>query len=168
MRTPFFRTFPLLILLALMPVTAARAQDVPVATPLDVTVSTSTTFLPLTTTGVAVLVILLVRDDPKAAQEHAEVARLFLRQNSVALAQELAEGEGPVLDELAAALGIRGEHLPVFRHAVHQDRRELSRLADPDGLDRTRAMKFVRRLHGIVVAHAGLREDLERRALPVR
>ena len=171
MRSPLSRTLAVATLGALLALPAAHAQEVPPPTSsgtLELLSSTSTTFLPLTTTGVAELVIFLVRDDPKAAEEHAEIARLFLRQNAVALAQELAEGEGPVLEELAAALGIRAEHLPLFRFAVSSDRRELARLADPEGLDRGRALRFVRRLHGALVAHADLREDLQRRALPVR
>jgi hypothetical protein len=130
----------------------------------DTLTTSATTFSPLTTTGAVVLVVVLTREQGAAAADDAEVARLYLRHNAVQLAQDLAIGDGPLVQELAVALKLRPQVRPDFVELLRSHRHALADLADPDRLDRVRALAFVTRLKQLLAAHPVLQQDLARLA----
>jgi Protein of unknown function (DUF3015) len=128
--------------------------------PLTLTTSGTTT----TTVGVVVLISLLSnKDNTKASQDAAKAAEYYLRQSSLQLAQDLASGQGAVLDELASALQVSPENEPAFRELMRKDRSELLALVDVTRLNPDRATLFVRRLMALMESHPGLRRDLHER-----
>lgn len=125
---------------------------------------TSTAFGLTTTTtaGVVVLVIVLTnKDDEPDSAEAVKATQVFLRQNSVQLAQDLATGSGPVITELSRAMAMRPESVPAFSSLLRQNRAELVALSDADKMTGARAVAFVRKLVALMKSDAELRADLE-------
>lgn len=164
------RSFAVLVaLVSALTSGAARAQGVdctffgltgPVACVL-VTVSTVGT-----TAGSVAITFALAKSMAKGsvADGQAAAAEHYLRQNSLQLAQDLATGEGPVLDEISAALHISRQNEGEFRRRMTRHRAELLALAEPSRLDRTRAVAFLDRILELLEPHEGLRADIARLA----
>lgn len=128
---------------------------------------TTTTTSIGTTAGVVALIIYSVSKKPERpadTQRAAQAAELYLRQNALQLAQDLAVGDGPVMDELFVALQLSEENRPAFDRLLRQDRKELLAMADLRTLDEGRALRFVDHLAQLMKSDPGLRADLERLA----
>lgn len=108
-------------------------------------VSTTTTTLGA---GVAVVVWLLVKKKPaegEATGETTKAAYLYLRDNHLQLTQDLAVGQGPVLDELASAANVSVANKAAFAKAMQANAAELIALTSPESLDEQRAVRFIER-----------------------
>ena len=152
--------------LALLPA-AARAQTSSSCYGSGCLLSSTTTLGTTgTTAGVVYLVVKVVQNDrdSKAAAEGGKAAELYLRQNALQLAQDLATGSGPVVDELAAALRLSADSRDGFAELLRENRKELLALADPRRLDTSRAVQFVERMVGMMQANPRLAADLDRLA----
>ena len=88
-----------------------------------------------------------------------KAAELYLRQNALELAQDLATGNGPVIDELATGLRISTENKATFAEFLCKDRKELLALADAQKLDTPRAALFVKRMVDLMQADPALARD---------
>lgn len=121
-----------------------------------------TTFGPITITGgIIVLIVLLTKHDNRPRSEEAvRATELFLKQNSVQLAQDLSTGKGPLVSEMARAMHIRPENQATFSRLLRDHRGELMALANPDALNRAKALQFVQTLVNLMESDAGLRADL--------
>ena len=124
-----------------------------------------TTVTGLTTWGGVELTRASVRsgvDEALDKEKAAKAVERYLRQNSLQLAEDLASGRGPVLDEIAATLHVSPENEREYRRRITKDRSELLALADKSKLDPSRAMAFLERIVTLMQQHAGLRRDIAR------
>lgn len=91
-------------------------------------------------------------------------AALFLRQQALPLAHDLAVGHGPALDLLADAVRVPAAHRARLQAGLRAHRAALQALAQPVGLDaggEARAQAFVRAYVDVLREDAVLRADLE-------
>lgn len=136
--------------------------------------STTTTLLvvglPLTTAGGIVTSVTngvtnmaessTSRGRAEISERDARIAEAFLRERAADLREGLYTGLGAAMDDLAAALKIKKEHRGRFGAALRARRVELAGLADPAGLDTSRARDFLVRLGEILRADALLWNDI--------
>lgn len=114
--------------------------------------------VPITVAG---LVIALIWNlSTRAPMEYRRAAELYLRQNNLELAQDLATGQGPMVTELASALEVRRDHLPAFAQLLRTHRSELRELSNPDQLNPDRAESFFKRLVELAGTDNVLKADL--------
>jgi hypothetical protein len=86
-------------------------------------------------------------------------ARLFLRAHEYQLAQDLALGAGPSIEELATAAEIQTENVARFGRLLRENRAELLALAQPSQLTSDRALEFFGRLGELAWADPQLERD---------
>ena len=67
----------------------------------------------------------------------------YLRDNAVALHQEVGRGAGDTVADLADIFGVRAADRPLFARLLRQNRREVLDLIDPEHLDEARTKRFV-------------------------
>lgn len=148
-----------MVLLAIGFATEARAQVYVEGNPAGfTTVATTTT---TTTGGTVALIVVLVNNNKKpTSHEAVKAAELFLKQNSVQIAQDLSTGNGPWVNDLARSMQIRNENTATFSKLLRSHRGELLALANPDTLTEERAVAFVQSLVDLMESDAGLRHDL--------
>lgn len=105
--------------------------------------------------------------EPKSVQverqelKAKEAAAFFLKDNSVSLTKELAVGEGPVLDMLAASLNVPSEHRARMGQLLQAHHVELTDLARADLMTPDRAGQFVQRFVEITTADSLLAAHLQ-------
>lgn len=118
----------------------------------------TTTTGPTTTVaaGVAITVVLLLSDDGSASRES------YLRQNAVALQQDMTVGAGGSIDDLAAAFQVSEENIPAFAAAIHAQRSELMPLTDIGQLDEKRADAFFEMVANTMNQTPALHQDFQR------
>lgn len=122
-------------------------------------VSTSTTVLG--GIGAAVYFLFIKKDEPAAEGEEAvKAAQLYLKSNHLQLAQDLAQGEGPVLEELAVHSRIAPENRGLLGAQLQAHAAELLELSHPATLDEARTVKFLERYLEIVQQNPVLAQDL--------
>ncbi|MFL5318285.1 MAG: DUF3015 family protein [Myxococcaceae bacterium] len=112
-----------------------------------------------TVAGIGVAIYATVRVVQQQAAQ-GKTAMRYLRSNGDQLKQDLAIGEGPALDDLAAAAEVRTEHSARFNSLLRAHRRELLELADPEKLTAERALTFLSRIGELAAADEVLREDV--------
>jgi hypothetical protein len=98
--------------------------------------STTSTSVALTVGGV-VLTVVMVNDATKAEME------TYIRNNAVAIQQDITMGGGATAQDLAAAFAVPEEHLHVFAAMLKEQRHSLLPLTDLDLLDEARAGQFI-------------------------
>jgi hypothetical protein len=123
--------------------------------------STTTT----TTVGIGAAVFLLLGKDGKAEKADPEAVTtkatlLYLRDNHLQLVQDLAQGQGPVIQELASAAGIQLENQARFGRCMQAHAHELIELSAPEALDGHRTLRFLQRYLEIAGADQVLARDL--------
>lgn len=114
--------------------------------------------------GLAVLVVVLAvvaviawTRPPSTASRHDAKALAWLEENRTQLRIDLALGEGPTIDDLAAVYRVPAERRAVFAEALRTRRAELLDLAAASD-----ARGFLRRVGEIMQADARLEEDFVR------
>lgn len=120
----------------------------------------STTTTVLGGIGAAVYFLVIKKDDAPEGEEAVKAAMLYLKSNHLQLAQDLGEGQGPVLQELAAQTRIAPEHREVLGAQLQAHAGELLELLDPSELDEARTLKFLERYVEIVQQNPVLAHDL--------
>ncbi len=101
----------------------------------------------------------------RAAQPNEKAAKsamVYLKANRHQLAQDLAIGAGPVIEDLASAAEIHPSRLERFSQLLKTHRRELLDWAKADRLTPVRAARFLSRIGELTVADPVLRVDYER------
>lgn len=118
----------------------------------------TTTTGPTTTVaaGVAITVVLLLGKNDSASKE------AYIRQNAVALQQDMTLGAGESIDDLAAAFQVSEENIPAFTAAVHAQRSELLPLTDVGALDSKRADAFFAIVATTMSQTPALHQDFQR------
>jgi hypothetical protein len=89
-------------------------------------------------------------------------AELYLKQNSLELAEDLATGEGQVIDDLAAGLAIPANHRGALSKLLRAHRAELLELARPDKLTEARSVAFLQLYVDLVSHDPVLSSDYQR------
>ncbi len=92
----------------------------------------------------------------------ARAARLsheYLRMRLPQFHQDVAQGTGRTVEELAEVVKLRREHVPLFGALLRAHHRELLALADPRTLTPARALKLMQRVGGLVLEDPLLRQD---------
>jgi len=117
----------------------------------------TTTTGPTTTVaaGVAITVVLMVGGG--SASNEA-----YIRQNAVALQQDMTIGAGESIDDLAAAFQVSEENIAAFAAALHAKRGELLPLTDVGALDEARANAFFEIIANTMNQTPALHQDFER------
>lgn len=100
------------------------------------TLLSTTTGLTTTIAGGVALTVLLIDRDGSASKE------AYIRQNALALQQDMTIGAGHSIEDLAAVFRISKKNLPAFASAVHSHRDQLFALTHVEKLDEQRADKF--------------------------
>jgi hypothetical protein len=142
--------------------TAAAQDQPPPGNPLPGLTSTTSTIA--TSVGATVLVVVLVMRSGNKGDDAGRAAELYLRQNAVQLAQDLAVGKGPTVTELASAFQLSREDAVRFAELLRRDRKALLELADVERLDPERALAFGKRLNDLLSTDIRLDAHLDRLA----
>src|SRR5690554_2969604 len=118
----------------------------------------TTTTGPTTTVaaGVAITVVLMMGGDNSASNE------AYIRQNAVALQQDVTIGAGDSIDDLAAAFQVSEENIPAFAAALHAKRGELLPLTNVGELDAKRADAFFAIIANTMNQTPALHQDFQR------
>src|SRR5690554_3973051 len=118
----------------------------------------TTTTGPTTTVaaGVAITVVLMMGGDNSASNE------AYIRQNAVALQQDVTIGAGDLIDDLAAAFQVSEENIPAFAAALHAKRGELLPLTNVGELDAKRADAFFAIIANTMNQTPALHQDFQR------
>lgn len=117
----------------------------------------TTTTGPTTTVaaGVAITVVLMMGGG--SASNEA-----YIRQNAVALQQDMTIGAGESIDDLAAAFQVSEDNIPAFAAALHAKRAELLPLTDVGELDEARANAFFEIIANTMNQTPALHTDFQR------
>lgn len=118
----------------------------------------TTTTAPTTTVaaGVAITVVLMMGGGGSASKE------TYIRQNALALQQDMTVGAGESVTDLAAAFQVSEQNLPAFAAAVHAHRAELLPLTDVSELNTERADAFFAIVATAMNQTPALRADLQK------
>ena len=81
-------------------------------------------------------------------------AARYLRENALDVRQGIAQGEGPVVDDLAAAFRVHDSRRLQFVRGLRAARIELFSLAEPASLTDERALHFLERVRAVAEAAA--------------
>ena len=118
--------------------------------------------LPITTVGAVIyFVVSAVTPRPAVQQQTGKAAEMYLRQNALALQQNLATGSGAMIQDLASAMEIKREHLGQFGKLMQAHRGELAPLLDTGKLNPDRAVQFLKLMAGAVEHDAVLAPDYQ-------
>ncbi|MFU8807313.1 MAG: hypothetical protein ACNA8W_26120 [Bradymonadaceae bacterium] len=101
-----------------------------------VALSTTTTTTAVTVGGIVLTVVLVMA----ASRSDVET---YIRNNAVALQDDITVGGGDTAQDLAAAFQVPDEHLPLFAAMLRNHREELLPLTDLDQLNEERAGLFI-------------------------
>src|SRR5690554_627240 len=117
----------------------------------------TTTTGPTTTVaaGVAITVVLMMGGS--SASNEA-----YIRQNAVALQQDMTVGAGDSIEDLAAAFQVSEENIPAFAAALHAKRGELLPLTNVGELDQARADAFFEIIANTMNQTPALHQDFQR------
>lgn len=97
-------------------------------------------------------------DGPGMARA-ARLSHEYLRLRLPQFRQDVAQGMGRTVEELAAVVNLRREHVPLFGALLQSHHRELLALADASTLTPARALKLMQRVGGLVLQDPLLRQD---------
>ncbi|MBI3183547.1 MAG: DUF3015 family protein [Myxococcales bacterium] len=122
--------------------------------------SSSTTTAGVAATGFAVYYLVIKKDGGEQKARAEKAAEVYLRHNSLQLAQDINLGSGPAISELASAFNVAPAHRKDFARVVRENRKELLELARVDALTPSRAGDFVRTVADRMAAHPALAFDL--------
>lgn len=139
------------MMLAAPPVSAQNNSGLGLAT-------TTTTLGAVTLVGggIALTIVLATNSGDSSSKKE------FIRQNAVALQQDLTVGGGDSVRDLAAAFQVEQGDYDKFARMVHDRRDDLVPLTQVDKLDSTRADEFFRTIAKGMQTNPDLRDDLRR------
>ncbi|MFL5319721.1 MAG: DUF3015 family protein, partial [Myxococcaceae bacterium] len=137
---------------------------------------TTAALLPLATTGASIYFLVVKKDDkgtkpntstPDAGggyvMNEAEAERwaeLFIRDHSEQLAEDIANGHGPVLNDLATVLRIPASHQAKLGVVLQRDASELLPLVQRNTLNGKKAGQFFTRMGQLMRNDAELNADV--------
>ncbi len=124
-------------------------------------VTTVTTLGAITTVGGGIALTLLISDSSSDSKE------AYIRQNALALQQDLTLGGGQAVDDLAAAFRIDERNLERFGRMLRHRRDELLPLTDIERLDERRADRFFGLIANGMQQDPRLRRELGEIAHPI-
>lgn len=116
---------------------------------------TTTTGITTTVAGGVALTVLLLDSGDSASKE------TYIRQNALALQQDITVGSGESIEDLAAAFRVSEEHLPAFASAIRSHREQLVPLTHVEKLDAKRAEQFFAIVARAMREKPALRRELE-------
>lgn len=120
----------------------------------------ATIALPVTTVGALIYIVIAAVNASHPAPS-GRAAALYLKQNQLELAQDLAAGSGPVLSDLAAAMELESEHVDHFAKLMQQNRKQLAPLIEPTNLSPATAVQFIETMTDLVRHDAVLAPDFQ-------
>lgn len=112
--------------------------------------------------GIVWGIISTVQNSRRNEVNAQRAAELFLRENSLQLAQDMAAGSGPVLTDMASGMEVSKGHLAVFNRVMREHRRYLMSLADKSKLTPVRAAAFFREMAALIQGNPELAPDFGR------
>ena len=104
--------------------------------------------------GIALTVILVSNSSDSSSKEK------YIRQNAVALKQDLTVGAGETVQDLAATFQVEDEDRETFARMLRERRDTLVPLTNLEKLDADRADRFFQTIVRGMQARAALRDDL--------
>ena len=122
----------------------------------------TTIYIALGAATIAVVVYGLVTTTNGAVRAASpRYAEMYIRQNGLQLAQDMAAGSGPALADLASAMDVHQDHLAEFGRLMRQNRKDLIPLTDLATLSPDRAVRFFKTMTGLMEKNAALGADYQ-------
>jgi hypothetical protein len=120
----------------------------------------STIVAPITVVGAGIYAIFTTMKGGSGGGSDV-AAEAFLRSHSLQLSQDLTNGAGPALADIAAAAEIRATDTKAFGQLLRAHRAELLGLANPDQLNHARAAAFMKRIGDLVKGDKALAANFD-------
>lgn len=117
------------------PAVAVAQTDAVTAAEANAVLSSSSSSTTTTIVGGIILTVVLSRD--------SSALERYLRDNAVALREEIGHGAGDTVDDLSHIFGVVEENQDRFGRMLRRHRRPILELIDPARLDEVRTKRFV-------------------------